>query len=226
MYHKNFHSTRSVAVLAITFSALPAIAATERQLDSHEHGHAQINMAISGNEVLAELISPAANVVGFEHMPASDEDMHAVEEAVKLLSQGEQMLAFDAAAGCMMTTAEVESELMVDAPVDHDDDHHDGEKHDEHKHDDDHHDGEKHDEHKHDDEHHDGDGHDDHDHDDVHSEFHVTWSFTCEKPDALASVQVNLFEAFSGFDEIDVSVAGESQQSSFELSADQPAIEL
>ena len=54
----------------------------------------------------------------------------------------------------------------------------------------------------------------------------MTWSFTCEKPDALASVQVNLFEAFSGFDEIDVSVAGESQQSSFELSADQPAIEL
>ncbi|MEM7257160.1 MAG: DUF2796 domain-containing protein [Pseudomonadota bacterium] len=278
MIDHNILRAGSVTMLALTFSALPAIAATERQLDSHEHGHAQLNMAISGREVLAELITPAANVVGFEHSAESEEDKKAVSDASSMLAKGEELLAFNAAAECTLQAATVESELIGDDHDDHHGDHddhdddkhdhddhdgeekhddhdddkhdhddHDGEeKHDDHdddKHDHDDHDGEeKHDDHDHDkhddhddDKHDDHDGedkHDDHDHDhdghsdEVHSEFHVTWVFNCEHPEDLTAVQVQIFDAFSGFEEIDASVAGESEQSSVELSPEQREIKL
>lgn len=249
MADNTFFRAGSVALLSMTLSSLPAIAATERQLDSHEHGHAQLNMAISGREVLIELITPAANVIGFEYVPKSEEDKMAVSKGTEQLTRGEQLFTFDSGAECSLLTAEVESALLDDdhggehhdgdGHDDHDDDHHDDEKHEDHDdehhdgdghedHDDEHHDGEKHDDH--DDDHHDGEGHDDHDdHDDeheAHSEFHVTWSFSCANPDELGSVQVNLFEAFGGFEELDVSVVGENTQTSVELSPEQTEINL
>ncbi len=248
MVDHKLYSAGTVALFTLTLSALPAMAATERQLDSHEHGHAQINMALSGSEVLAELISPAANVVGFEHAPGNNEDRMAITQAVETLSSGEQLFIFSAGAECSLLSAEVESSLLQDADGHDDHDDHDAdEKHDDHddhdadeKHDDhdDHDADEKHDDHddhdadeKHDDHDHDAEEkHDDHDHDahsdNVHSEFHVTWSFNCANPDELKSIQVMLFDTFSGFEEIDVSLATDDSQSSFELSSDQFEIAL
>jgi len=227
-----------------------ALSQTQRQLDAHEHGHSFLNIAISGNDVLAELESPAANVVGFEHAPENDADHAAIDAAVKQLSQGEQVLTFSPGAECSLVSAEVMSELLEhddhdgDGHDDHDD--HDDDKHDDHdadghddhdddKHDD--HDADGHDDHdddKHDD--HDADGHDDHgdekhDHDDhgdeeAHSEFNVLWEFTCAEPANLTSIDVKLFSLFDGFEEIDVAIAGESAQSSAELTPGSTKIDL
>ena len=135
------------------------------------------------------------------------------------------------------------------------DDHHKEEEHDDHHDDDahdDHHkegDDDAHDDHHkeddddaHDDHHKEGDedGHDDHhdehdddahgDHEDSdgesHSEFHVTWAFNCSKPEQLTSIDVKLFSLFSGFEEIDVSLAGDNRQDAYELTPESTRIDL
>ena len=142
--------TTAAIVVSATLSL--AHAQTERELDSHEHGHATLNIAFDGSNAFVELESPWNNLVGFEHAPSTDEQHALVDEALALLNQPNDVFAFKGAE-CVMTDVMLENSLG-----EHDDEHsdhdHDGEKHD----DDDH--GEKHD--------------DDHDekHDDDHDEKH------------------------------------------------------
>ena len=44
-----------------------------RQESSHIHGIVEMNLAVEGSQLYIELISPAANIVGFEHAPSTDE---------------------------------------------------------------------------------------------------------------------------------------------------------
>ena len=166
----------SVLLPALMFYTVAAGAA-ERQLDAHDHGHSRVNIALSGNEVLIELISPAANVIGFEHAPRTEDDHALIDAAVKQFKHGDEVFLMSDAAGCVQQDADIESSLLEDA--DHDDHHdeHDDDAHDVHhdEHDDDAHD-DHHDEH-------DDDAHDEHDDDahgdhegESHSEFHVTLS--------------------------------------------------
>ena len=181
--------TTTLAVITAGFSTL-TIAQTERELGSHEHGSAFLNIAVDNNAVFIELETPWDNLVGFEHAPGTDEQHQLVDNAMALLNQPEQLFSFDGG-GCVADDATVESSMASgdddhddhhdedghgDDHDKHDDDHHDEDAHgDDHdKHDDDHHDEDAHgDEHdKHDDDHHDEDAHgDDHDkHDDHHDE--------------------------------------------------------
>jgi len=227
MIKHNFVSAGFVLAAVSTFPI--TLHAAERQLDAHEHGHSFINIARSGEELLVELITPAANVVGFEHAPKSDSDHEVIDAAAAQLAKGDEVFSISGAS-CTLQDSSIESSLLdADHDEDHDDhkdaDHDDhDEEHDDHK-DDDHKD-EDHDDHKdddHDDDHKDadhGDDHDDHDdHDDEssHSEFHVVWAFACTDIAGIMSVDVNLFTLFSGFEEIDISVATESGQSAHEL---------
>ena len=219
----------SVLLPALMFYTVAAGAA-ERQLDAHDHGHSRVNIALSGNEVLIELISPAANVIGFEHAPRTEDDHALIDAAVKQFKHGDEVFLMSDAAGCVQQDADIESSLLEDA--DHDD-HHD--EHDDDAHDD-HHD--EHDDDAHDDHHdEDDDGHDDHhdEHDDdahgdhegeSHSEFHVTWAFNCSKPEQLTSIDVKLFALYSGFEEIDVSLAGDNGQEAYELTPESTRIDL
>ena len=54
---------------------------TTRQHDSHAHGIGELNIVLEGNELAIELISPAANIVGFEHAPSNDEQKAALAQA-------------------------------------------------------------------------------------------------------------------------------------------------
>ena len=231
-----------------------AASAAERQLDAHDHGHSRVNIALSGNDVLIELISPAANVIGFEHAPKNEDDHALIDAAVEQFGHGDEVFLLSDAAQCVQQDTEIESSLLEDA--DHDDHHdeHDDDAHDDHhdEHDDDAHDDhhDEHDDDAHDDHHdeHDDDAHDDHhdedddghddhhdEHDDdahgdhegeSHSEFHVTWAFSCSKPEQLKSIDVKLFALYSGFEEIDVSLAGDNRQDAYELTPESTRIDL
>ena len=196
----------SVLLPALMFYTVAAGAA-ERQLDAHDHGHSRVNIALSGNEVLIELISPAANVIGFEHAPKTEDDHALIDAAVKQFKHGDEVFLMSDAAGCVQQDADIESSLLEDA--DHDDHHdeHDDDAHDDH-----------HDEH-------DDDAHGDHE-GESHSEFHVTWAFNCSKPEQLTSIDVKLFALYSGFEEIDVSLAGDNGQEAYELTPESTRIDL
>lgn len=191
-----------------------------RQHDAHVHGTAQMNLAIDGKNVFLELTSPAMNIVGFEYMPSSDEDRHAVHEAAEKLEDGGSLFEFPKAAGCTMITAEIDSPLLGhEHHEEHDAKDSHGKEHEErHDKDDDHHDahGKDHGEQAHDEE---------HDHSE-HSEFKARYQFTCSSPKELKTITVNLFTAFSGFEKIETQIITSSGQTAPELTARNNRVDL
>ena len=176
----------ALAVLTASISTM-VNAQTERDLDSHEHGAASMNIAIDDGSVFLELETPWDNLVGFEHKPRTEEQHKLYDDALALLNDPGQLLTFDGT-NCSVTNVYLKDGLAEGGDHDdhHDDEHHDDEHDDEHaeghddehkdEHDDDHHDDKHDDEHAegHDDEHkddHDDDHHDDK-HDDEHAEGH------------------------------------------------------
>lgn len=66
---------------------LPIGAAAADNPAAHEHGHAQLQIAIVGNQIDLFLLSPAVNLVGFEHAPENEEQTLAMEELTRWSSQ-------------------------------------------------------------------------------------------------------------------------------------------
>lgn len=266
--------------IAMAGTATMGIAQTERDLDSHEHGAALLNIALDDGAVFLELETPWNNLVGFEHEPSTDEQKAQVEAAMAQLRQPDQLFSFNGGS-CAWTKVTVESTMEHDehhdddhhddkhADGDHDDHHDDEHAHDEHhddhhddkhaddEHHDDHHDDkhahdEHHDDHHddkhahdehhddhHDDKHADGEHHDDHDddkhadhdhdhdHDEgTHSSALVSYEYNCEDSGELQSIAINLFDVWSGFEELDVQLIGPGGQSAVELTAGQATVGL
>lgn len=184
-----------------------------RKHGAHVHGIAALNLALEGQEVHIELDSPAANIVGFEHAPSSADDHAALDKAVATLKDGDRLFRFNEEAGCRMEMATVTSELFDEAH--HEQEGHAQEKAGAHAHEDK--EGHDHDEHKeehgHKDEHeHEGEG-------ETHSDMDATYHFECDTPDKLKALTVELFEAFSGMEKINVQYVIESKQGAAELTA-------
>ena len=175
-------TTIIVASATISF----AHAQTERDLDSHEHGHATLNIALDGSSAFIELESPWNNLVGFEHAPSTDEQHALVDDALALLNEPGRVFGFEGTE-CVVTETMVENNLAdgddhhddEHAEKDHDEEHHEDAHDDEHAekdHDEEHHEDTHDDEHAekdHDEEHHEeahDDEHAEKDHDDEHHE--------------------------------------------------------
>ena len=78
--------------------------------DAHEHGQATLNLVVEQNTLLAELHTPAANIVGFEHAPTTQQQQQAVKEALAKLSQLDTLLK--APHGCTLHSADVSAPGM------------------------------------------------------------------------------------------------------------------
>lgn len=239
-------TTTLIAALSAGFSCA-VVAQTERDLDSHEHGHALLNVAIDSELLIVELDSPWNNLVGFEHKPGNSEEQSLVDTALADLNDPGKLFGFEGAQ-CSLVDAMVENSASDEEHHDDhhdehdedkhgDDDHHDeehdehkhddeahhDEEHDEDKHDDDAHHDEEHDEDNHDDDHHDEEhaDHDDHDdHDETHSEVRVSYSFECDNINKLEAINVKFFELWAGFEELDAQLIGPSGQAAAELTPD------
>lgn len=70
-------------VLTLGLYAVPAVA--QQNLQAHQHGMAELQVAISGEQIDVLLLSPAYNLVGFEHPPRSAEQHQTVKSAVDWL---------------------------------------------------------------------------------------------------------------------------------------------
>ena len=118
-------------LLALPFALLPlaAQAADEHDhahdhqhgsLGAHEHGVGRLNAVLDDKALELELESPAMNLVGFEHLATTDADKAKVAAARKQLEQPLVLFSLPKAAGCVVSTQELESPLFGDKP---DDDH-------------------------------------------------------------------------------------------------------
>ena len=194
-----------------------------RDLGSHVHGVAELGIAADGESLVFEFESPAANIIGFEHAPKTDEQEQAVASALTQLEDGAKIFSIDAKAGCAFKEAKVVSPFEAShKTADTPDKHGHGEdghaKHDARDKDDSH---EAHKDHDHDHDH--GDGHAA---GDVHSEFTAQYAFTCGTLSAMRSIEVSLFETFPGIEEINAVFLGDNLQFGVDLTKKNTSINV
>jgi hypothetical protein len=161
-----------------------------RSAASHIHGGAELALALDGKIVSVEFETPLYNLLGFEHTPDTDAQRSQVEKAEMQLLKGADLFAFNAGAKCKISSQNQSIHLFPETSEhedEHDEDHHDEEGHDEEDH------------------------HED-DHDSGHKDVFLRYGFTCQTPEKLANVTVNLFEFFDDLSDIDVTYLGSSTQ--------------
>lgn len=191
----------SSLITLATLVASPAFAQETRQLDSHEHGVGQLDVAIEGSQVAMELHAPGADIVGFEYGAESDEDIAKVDAALMTLAQPLDLFVVPDAAQCIVVDARAELE-SDDAHDDHEDE---GEDHGHEDHDD--HDGEDHAE-------------------DGHTEFHAEYLLECGDMTALSEISFAYFAAFPNALEVEVQIISDQGASAFEVEHDAPMLDL
>ncbi|GLU41984.1 DUF2796 domain-containing protein [Pseudomonas sp. NBRC 100443] len=178
-----------LALALIPFAAAQAHDEHEHgSLGKHEHGVAQLNVALDGNTLELEVDSPAMNFVGFEHPASSAADQATVAAARAQLGKPLELVQAPAAAKCGVAEVELESPLFGNAKThehDHDDDHdHDGDEHEGHQ----------------------------------HSDINAHYKLTCAAPEALASLDfAPLFKRFPGTQKLVVQLIGPNGQQGAEL---------
>ncbi|MEJ6689824.1 MAG: DUF2796 domain-containing protein [Paracoccaceae bacterium] len=188
--------------------ATPAFAQEARQLNAHEHGVGQLDIAFDGDQIAMELHAPGADIVGFEYGAESAEDRAAVDAAVAALAKPLDLFVLTEAAGCSIVNASagLESEEEHDA---HDDDHDDDHAADEGSHDD-----------------HADEGHENESDEADHTEFHAEYLLTCADPSAVTDITFAFFDAFPNALEVEVQVISDTGATSFEVERDAPTLDL
>lgn len=188
-------------LLALPFALLPLAVAQAQEdhdhehgsLGAHEHGVARLNAVLDGQALELELDSPAMNLVGFEHMASSAADKAKVAAARKQLENPVALFNLPTAAGCKVSSQELNSPLFGDKPeADHDDD----------------------------DDATDGKGAAAHEHHHDHSEIHAHYQFTCATPSTLSNLDLTqVFKTFPATQKIQVQLIGPSGQQGVDATA-------
>ena len=129
----------------------------------------------------------------------------ALDKAVATLKDGDSLFQFNPDAGCRMEKAAITSALLEDGHGHHGGDHGHDKKHEQ-----------GHDDHKDEKHGHEGHVHEEHE-GEAHSDIDAMYHFEGAQPGKLTPLTVELFEAFSGMEEIDVQYVIESKQGAAEL---------
>ncbi|MCP5009645.1 MAG: DUF2796 domain-containing protein [Aestuariibacter sp.] len=185
----------AVAVATAIFTTL-VFAQTERDLGSHDHGTASLNIAIDENSVFLELDTPWNNLVGFEHVPRTSEQHTLVDDALTLLNQPNQLFLFDGT-DCVLAEIVLDSSIAEKEGDDHQN--HEDEKH-----------------------HNEKQGSDT----EAHASVLVSYSFNCDDVTRLTAIDVKLLVLWSGFEDLDVQLIGPGGQASVELNPQQLQIDI
>ena len=191
-------------VILLGFNISTSQAKDFRHHKAHEHGVAHMNVAFEGHQLYIELISPAANIVGFEHHPRSEEQKAAVKKAIEKLEKGDTLFILPSVAGGELSISTIHTDIEGETGHSSRDNH--GGQHDETEK------GEKDDKDLH---------HDDHESDnpEQHSEFRAEYHFVCKQPEKLKHIGVRLFRVFPGIERIEVQLLTATKKTALELSA-------
>ena len=105
---------------------------TTRSADSHSHGGAVLSVAADNNAIVMELETPLYNLLGFEYAPKTPEEKTRVSEVEARLARPENLMSFNAKAGCtydkpvhkiMLFEEHADHEHEDDHGSDHEEDH-------------------------------------------------------------------------------------------------------
>jgi hypothetical protein len=180
------------------------LAEESRQVDKHEHGVGELNIAIDGSLAEFEFMLPGADIVGFEYEAKSDEDLAKIENALLVLENYENLFALTKNSKCVL--ADLDYHLS-------------GEEHDEHA-------DEEHADEEHADEEHADEEHEEHADEESHTEFYAKYSFKCDNIKQLDKVEFSYFKTFPNSSELEVQFVSDIGSNAFEVEADKPVIIL
>lgn len=191
-------------MLLLLTAPIAAAEGFERLLESHKHGKASMNVVQEGGELEIALKTPAANIVGFEHAPETDQQRQDLVAAVAQLKKPNSFIVLPEIANCQLVQVDVDSSLLVKENHQSDTEH-------EHEHEGEH-------EHEHEQE---------HEHQQVnHSDFELSYQFTCQNPEALQGFSLELFHAFPLMKQLQVQSISPAGQNYQELNADNKWLDL
>ena len=199
---------------ALPFALLPLTAAFAHEahdhehehehgtLAAHEHGVAQLDVALENDDLELQFDSPAMNLVGFEHAPSTDADKAKVAAVRQQLTLPLALFSLPPAAGCSLTQHSLKSPLFAEAGAKpaaaataptqaHAHEHAKGEAAHEH----------------------------------AHSDVKAHYRLTCTQPDKLAQVDLApLFAAFPQTQKINVQLIGPNGQKGQEATPAQATV--
>ena len=93
--------------------ALVAAAASAAAAPPHEHGVAQLDVAVEAARVTLLLALPLDSLLGFEHAPRTDGEKSAADAALARLNAAATLFHIDPAAGCRPARAELRSGTLA-----------------------------------------------------------------------------------------------------------------
>ena len=207
---------------SLLLSALVTVSVAEetRQVDKHEHGVGELNIAVEGNSIDLEFMIPGADIVGFEYKAKSEADIALVNDALIKFDEFNNIFSIPSASNCIL----VEADISINQGDNHKDEHNHDERddHDEHEDEHDHDDHGEHDDH---DDHGEHDDHDEHD-EEAHNEFVAHYSFNCGNIKEIDRISFPYFTTFPNSGELEVQFVSEIGSTSFEVEGDEPFIDL
>ena len=201
---------RSVSAVLLFLTANAATAEETRQLDAHEHGVGELDIAFDGDQIALELHAPGADIVGFEYAAESSEDRAKIDAAVASLGRPLDLFSLPAAAGCsvVQASASLEKEEAHKDHAEHNEEVHDHEDHAEEDHKDEEH------------------GHEDHADEAGHTEFHAEYLLDCANPGQATLITFAYFDTFPNAQELEVQVISDRGATGFEVERDAPTLDL
>ena len=123
------YQMRFISLVFVILFTVNVSAAEKRQLDSHEHGHGTLNIAVEDNKISMELEVPGADIVGFERKPKTKAEKATLKKAINDLKKPLSLFVLPSSAACEVKEAKVK--LDGDEHDGHD--HHKGHGHKKHK---------------------------------------------------------------------------------------------
>ena len=95
---------------------------------SHVHGNAELNVVLMGQQLQVEFVSPAANLLGFERLPITDEESTLVNNTIQQLQHGGWLIE-GILETCQLSTEAFEAPAYTEHEHEHESSEHDAEAH-------------------------------------------------------------------------------------------------
>ncbi len=191
-----------IGVLLISFLFTTTVFAQEDKHHDHEqhaahvHGLAKLLVAVEANSMELLFETPAMNLLGFEHKPKTADQQEKARQVLADLNTPEKLFNISSSAGCVV------SENDIQAPYGKTDQHEGHGNHHSHDHE----------------KHHDSGG--------EHSDYLVRYRYTCENPNQIKQLNVNVFELFPMTESIEVQAVSPLGQKAYELTSGNNRIPL
>lgn len=201
-------------LLTLAVLALACVHAALAEGSAHVHGSATLGVVVDGPQLVIELDSPAANLIGFEHRPSDATEEAAVQAALARLQRPEQMFTIPPSAGCESTAVEIdygldtaagqaehdagearEGATPTSSPRPDEGTSHEGPDEREHEH-----------EHA------------------QHTDIVATYQYRCAATTAIEALAIGLFDAFPLLERLDVQFVNGAMQGAEQLTRDRPVL--